>query len=158
MNFECEYCNKTFNLKGNMIKHQKTAKYCIVIQKSTNNNNKVDHISYDCEFCDKKFTQAIHLYRHTPICLDKYKFEIGKKNVEIFELKEKVANLKEKVKIIQLETENRILRDISKENRATINEIAIQPNIQTNTNNNDNIMIATPIDIEKDLINKKIKI
>ena len=33
MSFVCKYCEKEFTLQGNLLKHQKTTKYCIKIQK-----------------------------------------------------------------------------------------------------------------------------
>jgi hypothetical protein len=72
-----------------------------------------------------------------------------------FHLKEEIETLKEKVKTIELETENRILREHSKENQSTINEIAKQPRVQTNNNNK--IMIATPMDMSYSAINQAIQ-
>ena len=154
MNFECEYCNKTFNLKGNLIKHQKTAKYCIDVQKSINNSN-VEHISYDCKFCDKKFTQANHLSRHTPTCIEKYKFELVEKDNKIIELEEKLLKAEDKIKTVKLQVELDFYKSHSKENQSTINDIAKQPRVQTNTNNK--ILIATPMDMSRGAINAAIQ-
>ena len=156
MNFECEFCNKTFNLKGNLIKHQKTAKYCIEIQKNNSNTN-VEHISYDCKFCGKKFTQSNHLSRHLPTCLDKYKFELNEKDNKIKDLEDKLLEAEQKIKTIRLEVENEFYKNQSKENQSTINEIAKQPRVQTNTNNNNKIMISTPMDMSYDAVNQAIQ-
>ena len=164
MNFECEFCNKTFNLKGNMIKHQKTAKYCINIQKSSTNDSKVEHISYVCKFCNKNFTQANHLSRHIPNCIEKYKDEIKELNSileekenKIKELDEKLVEAEQKIKTVRLEVENEFYKSQSKENQSTINEIAKQPRVQTNTNNNQKILITTPIDMSKPIVQQAIQ-
>lgn len=34
----CEYCEKDFYNKSNLLRHQKTAKSCIVIQQTRNKN------------------------------------------------------------------------------------------------------------------------
>ena len=48
---ECESCKKVFSTKGNLYTHQKTAKFCLKIQKK-------DHeISHKCSYCSKIFTR-----------------------------------------------------------------------------------------------------
>ena len=44
MSYKCEFCEKVFKQKYNLSKHQKTAKYCIEIQKLTK-----------CLTCDRTF-------------------------------------------------------------------------------------------------------
>jgi uncharacterized Zn-finger protein len=124
METECEFCNKVFKSKGNLVKHQKTAKYCIKIQKEQSVNT-VTYTSYNCLYCKKEFSQSYNLERHLPTCIDKFKQEIIDKEKIINKNILENQNLKER--IIELETENRVLREHSKENQSTINEIAKQP-------------------------------
>jgi hypothetical protein len=49
----------------------------------------------------------------------------------------------------ELETENRLLREQSKESQSTINEIAKQPRVATTNNNHNKIMITTPVDLSQ---------
>ena len=63
-------------------------------------------------------------------------------------------NLKER--IIQLEAENRLLREQSKESQSTINEIAKQPRIATTNNNHNKIMINTPVDLSQPTVQQAI--
>lgn len=64
--FECEFCKKSFIKYGNLISHQKTAKYCLQIRGKTNEE-------YKCDFCDKVFTVYRTLNNHEKICIEKIK-------------------------------------------------------------------------------------
>jgi hypothetical protein len=90
---ECEYCNKTFSTKPNLLAHQKSAKFCLKLQGKESVNG------FKCDYCEKTFTQKINLEKHE--CVEKYK-----KFIE--SLKEKNLKLKEKNK--KLEAENYILK------------------------------------------------
>jgi hypothetical protein len=67
--FNCKYCNKKFDRKYNMNRHQKTCKYSEIgiydyNNKSINNNKS----AYEtCKFCDKKY---LHIDLHIDICID----------------------------------------------------------------------------------------
>ena len=155
MSLECEFCKKTYSNKSNLKNHQKTARYCLEIQKQVHDLEKINCITYDCKYCKKQYSTNQRLTKHTLVCLDKHKYELNQKNLENFQLKEENEILKEKVKTIELETENRILREHSKDNQSTINEIAKQPRVQTN--NNQKILITTPIDMSKPVIQHAIQ-
>jgi hypothetical protein len=60
--FTCEFCNKEFTMKGNMISHQKTTKYCL--EKQGKNLSE----DFKCEYCDKIFTLKTNLNEHVSIC------------------------------------------------------------------------------------------
>ena len=156
MAFQCIYCKKGFTSKSILKNHQTSAKYCLKIQENIKPKEEINSISYDCKYCKKQFSTNQKLSKHTLICINKYKFELNKKNIEIFELNDQVEILKEKVRTIELETENRILREYSKENQSTINDIAKQPRVQTNTNNN-KILIAAPMDMSYGTVNQAIQ-
>ena len=47
----CQYCNKIFSTKTNLIKHQRTAKYCLKIQQKKNDFHCVCGIEYVSEKC-----------------------------------------------------------------------------------------------------------
>lgn len=61
MPLTCEFCNKTFESKSVLIRHQKTAKYCIKLQ---NNSSNVENIKYTCSFCSKEYTSNENLLKH----------------------------------------------------------------------------------------------
>lgn len=113
MSLMCEYCNKNFNSKSNLTRHQKTTKSCIKIQKEKfNENTNIIKISYSCCFCEKKFTTNQTLKSHTtncPVKVYKDKFEKYYNTI----LLEKNELLSEKDKIIDL-LKNQLL--ISKTN------------------------------------------
>ena len=67
---ECEYCNKTFVSKSVLIKHQKSAKYCLKIQNKNNENSEYFH---ECDYCKKVFTRKYLFEDHNDKCLDRYK-------------------------------------------------------------------------------------
>ena len=143
MSLECEYCKKNYSSKSNLTNHQKTAKYCLKIQSELGlSNNKQK--SYNCQYCNKKFSSNQRLNYHLETCVDKY---------------ENIINENQKLKdhIIELETENRLLRENFKENQSTINEIAKQPRVATTTNNHNKIMINTPIDLSQSTVQQAIQ-
>ena len=168
MSFECEYCSKMYSSKSSLNYHQKTTKSCLKIQETLKPKEEINSITYDCKYCKKQFSTNQRLTKHTLICIDKYKFELNQKNIENFHLKEEIEILKDKIKTVRLEVENEFYKNQSKENQSTINEIvkesqstineiAKQPRVQTNTNNNNKIMIAAPMDMSYGAINQAIQ-
>jgi len=160
----CEYCKKDYTTKGNIVKHQRTAKYCLEIQEKIHgeNSDKIELRTFNCEYCTKKFSQKSHLSRHIPLCIEKYKFEIEKlmknntdQENEIAKLKSENDELRDELKTIAYETELRILRERDERSMATVEEIAKQPKIQNNNNNK--ILITTPLDLSKESIQTAIQ-
>ena len=109
----CEYCKKDYTTKGNLVKHQRTAKYCLEIQEKIHgeNSDKIELRTFNCEYCTKKFSQKSHLSRHIPLCIEKYKFEIEKlmknntdQENEIAKLKSENDELRDELKTIAYET------------------------------------------------------
>jgi hypothetical protein len=113
--------------------HQKTAKFCIEIQKRTQNetNNQYPETRrFKCDYCDDIFTQKITLKQHYDRCkirLEKIKEENDKKKEElIFELQNELQKYKTEVRvkdeqlkmkdenIVKLEKEN---ENLKKENK-----------------------------------------
>ena len=81
---ECDYCKHSFSSKGILISHQKTAKYCLILQNKNSDN-------FLCNFCSKKFTSQYNLNEHFIICREKqYK---DRDNKEVNQLKEQIINL-----------------------------------------------------------------
>jgi hypothetical protein len=163
MTLECEYCNKTFSTKSNLKYHMKTAKYCLEIQKRINNLDDIQSKSFDCIYCKKEFSTNQRLLKHSSICIERYKKLLETKDKEYeekLELKDKelcevysrVQEIKDR--IIELEAENRLLREHSNNNQSTINEIAKQPRVAT-TNNK--ILITTPVDLSQSTVQQVIK-
>ena len=109
----CEFCNKEFSSKGNLVVHQASAKYCLVLQGKTNTD-------FKCEHCSKIFTYQRNLSEHLNSCKHKKKKETEKKD-EIFRkiqeenilLKNKNTETRKKIK--QLEEKNEDIQNKLKE-------------------------------------------
>ena len=85
--FVCTFCKKEFTIKGNMLSHQKTAKYCLEQQ------GKVC-INFECQFCSKHFTTQHNLNDHNIVCKEKDKKQYQNKLKEI-----EVQNIEYKEKL-----------------------------------------------------------
>jgi hypothetical protein len=61
-NMTCEFCNKTFSTKSNLVKHQTKTKKCLKMQ------NKEPEIIHTCAYCEKEFISRdsynSHMTRH----------------------------------------------------------------------------------------------
>jgi len=94
--FTCNFCKKEFTFKGNMLSHQKTAKYCLELQGK-------DIILFDCDFCLKNFTTQQNLNDHGPVCREKDKKQYEDKLKEIEKQKKDYED--------KLETQRRFFED-----------------------------------------------
>jgi Rps23 Pro-64 3,4-dihydroxylase Tpa1-like proline 4-hydroxylase len=143
---ECEYCNTILKSLSSLKYHKKTNKKCLEKQ----NIDSTDEF-IPCKFCDKIFTSRI-LKTHIKTCKNKKVKEkddiieellkekdlfeeLLKEKDEMFEIaiKEKDDIIEEmKNRILKLETEN----DIYKNDHDFVKNLASQPKITTNNNNN----------------------
>ena len=133
MEFKCQYCEKNYTTKGNLLKHQRTAKYCLKIQETLLGDDKIEKTeTFDCNYCSKKFSQKTHLNRHIKICSEKIKKEYE-------DLKNQLLIANETIKQLKIENE------IYKKDKETLNEIAKQPR-QVNNNK----IIVANLDLSRD--------
>jgi hypothetical protein len=87
MEFECEFCKKTFSSKHVLTTHLNTAKYCLQIQGKTNNN------IFECDFCTKMFSTNQRLQEHkSKACKEKKQKDNEDKNLKHIEEIKKVKN------------------------------------------------------------------
>ena len=77
---ECIYCMNSFVSNSILKNHQKTAKYCLKIQKSRGLDIK---FLFKCEFCSKNMSQQIDLERHLIKCSNKKESTIRNRYEEI---------------------------------------------------------------------------
>lgn len=139
----CEYCKKEFSTKGNIMAHQKSAKYCLELQ----GKNLAD--DFQCKFCIKKFTTQSNLNDHILVCKKKLKKdneEKEKMTKDSYDLE--IQRLKEEHKK-DIEREHKeviILRDIISKLESRIEqydkrmyEMASRPS--SNTNNSKTVVI-----------------
>jgi len=166
MSIECEFCNKEFSTKGNLIKHQKSTKYCIKIQKERGISVDEPH-KYNCKFCNKNFYEKSNYTKHEIICsekpnkekeelyaeIEKLKSIISEKDERILDLEGEVAQLKEENRMIEIKTEKRMLEKQTQHLQSTVDEIAKQPR----TTNNNKILITTPLDLSKESVKTAIE-
>jgi hypothetical protein len=85
--YKCEFCNNEYTNVKILKSHQKTAKFCIEIQKKNQNelsDKTKTNLFFECEYCKDNFTQKSSLERHYTTC--KFK-EIKIKDIEIEKLK-----------------------------------------------------------------------
>jgi hypothetical protein len=145
--FKCNFCDKLFISKTNLIHHQKTAKFCL--EKQGLNNQ-----SFKCSYCLKILSTNPRLNTHLSICKKKKEEDNKINNHHDYEsklreyeskLKESEIKLREKeIKIKEKEEYISKLEDLLKGANQTIHDIAKQPKtIQTNTNSNNDNRIKT---------------
>ena len=158
MSVVCEYCKKSYNSKYILLKHQKTTKKCLKIQESLRDNLgetfDIEIVNYPCEYCEREFTTRQAYKKHNDICISRYKQEISLLRTELDEKTNKNTELDQKILI--LETENRMLREQNERSTTTVEEIAKQPRVNT-TNNNNKILINTPIDLSQTSVKQAIE-
>ena len=165
MSFVCKYCNKEFSLQGNLLKHQKTTKYCIKIQKEQGDediNININNNIFSCEYCNKEFTTKNNIIRHHKNCIEKYKklLEISennnsKKDKLIFELESRNRELEEQMKIIRLEVEKEMYKERTEKLENTVEEMAKQP--KQVTNNQNKIIITSSLDLSRESISETLE-
>jgi len=116
--FNCEYCEKSFSTKSNLINHQKTAKFCL------NKQQKKIIKEYKC-FCEKIFTTKIIFERHHKICKISKEENIEKTYLENIENEKKryLEQLEKKDKNIK-ELENKIyLQKLENDNKTYLEQL-----------------------------------
>jgi len=86
--FVCTFCKKEFTIKGNMLSHQKTTKYCLEQQGKVCNN-------FECQFCSKHFTTQHNLNDHNSVCKEKDKKQLKEIEVQNIQYKEKLEKQKQ---------------------------------------------------------------
>ena len=168
MSYKCNFCKKSYSTKGSLTNHQKTAKYCIKIQQQNltesidTETDIIENISFVCKFCEKDFSSNHRYQKHLDICLLKHKHIIKNKDCEIEMMKEKICFLEKSVeeqtqqmKTIRLEIENEFYKQREKRSTNIVEEIAKQPRIQTN--NNQKVLITTPMDMSQLSVMKAIQ-
>lgn len=133
---ECQFCKNILSSAKALKAHQKCAKYCL--QKQIEKTNKSIEYMF-CDGCTKKFTTKREFKEHQDRCIDI-------KNKEIIFLK--TENEKISKRIIELETQLSMFKDLSAESQQFIKEIAKQPKTTNNTTNNTNIMNLAPLDMD----------
>jgi len=140
---DCEFCQKNFSNKQNLLYHQKNTKYCLDIQGKSNED-------FTCEYCKKVFTCKQRLTIHieeTCKLKNKQSFE-----EEMKKLNEEFTNFKKESKIKLKEKEKIISKLESKIEKLenTILSLAIEP--KTKTTNH--VVINNTLNLSKEHVTK----
>ena len=119
-NYKCDFCNNEYTNNKILKNHQKTAKFCIEIQKRIQNETNNQHpviLNYQCEYCEDTFTLKHVLERHYDTCKIRpqklLKEELQKKEEFNYKLQEEFKKkeeliLKLKEEINEYKTELRV--------------------------------------------------
>jgi len=111
---KCQYCQNIFGTKYSLKTHQKSAKYCLEIQKNAN----IDIVSdlSICKACNKSFSSH-NFERHTLNCKEKLRKRI-----------EELENIiiQKDIEISQLKKGNTIYKELSERELSCIEDIARQ--------------------------------
>jgi hypothetical protein len=121
INYNCNFCNKSYKSFSSLNHHQKTAKFCIQLQ----NREVKQEEKFICNYCNKDFTVKYTYQTHINICkekkvleenntqkiIDQLKEENQKLKDSFIQLKEEISNLKLEIKlkdeqIVKLEKTN----------------------------------------------------
>lgn len=128
-NFSCNYCKKSYSSLSALNYHQKSAKFCLDIQKKNNQNETNEN--FICEYCNKTFTVKVNFKAHTSVCkikkdteksdnLNGYNERINMLENEILELKN--CNIKLTIELnLQKELNDKLIKDSEKFTKELIN-------------------------------------
>ena len=106
---KCQHCGNTFKNKSIMSHHQKTAKYCLKLQKDSGLDVKD---LFKCIYCQKSLSQKIDLERHLLSC------QVKKEANITYQYEKIISDLKTQLSNQKYEYEERIL-----EHKKTIKEL-----------------------------------
>ncbi len=110
MKHVCEFCQKGFSNKSNLLFHQNNARYCIESRKKSSTSE------YNCEFCESVLANKYSLRKHYSRCSDKKLKELKD------EYKEKINSLKKGKKQLKKESDREI-NDLKKDNKQLKKEV-----------------------------------
>ena len=171
MVFKCQHCEKDFSTQGNLIKHQKTAKFCLEIQ-AESNFQETEIVTFNCNYCNKNFTSNHHLNKHKKNCVSKFKTTIEELKQQLLEkdkqkedendvlasqlsaAQDRIIELENQLKTVRLEVENELIKERNDKLETTVEEIAKQPK---NQQINNKIIITTPLDLSSQAVQQAIE-
>ena len=142
----CEFCNNEYGTKKSLILHQKTAKFCLKIQKEnenhTNNHNR-ENIDFKCDYCEDSFSLKHVLERHYETCKSRQR-----------KIKEENEQKKDEL-IFKLQTELHILMTQTYPERERVFlEIHAKLKEELNECKTENLVLKKELNMKDDIISK----
>ena len=155
--FVCEYCKKEFSTKGILTSHQKSTKYCLILQGKSITED------FKCQYCIKKFTTQSNLNDHLLICKEKpikeyeeklyneskmrdeQTLKINQLNTELTETKKLLENKEEKIVLL-----NQIISKLEsklEKYETRMYDMASRHTINTTNNNNNNKTVVVNMNL-----------
>jgi hypothetical protein len=137
-NFVCNFCKKTYTSHSNLKNHQKTAKFCIDLQKKIKTEELIR-----CEHCLKEFSTKKYLNQHNEICKQKKIAEQNDLKQENERLYEEINNLQKEISEMKLKYDlsikfkDELNRKLQKEIES-YKKLASRPTTSIVNHNNDN--------------------
>ena len=128
----CTYCSKEFSTTFNLVKHQKTAKYCLKLQ--SEESAKKPPKSFTCKYCGKSLKTSRSMCRHTEGCLERYKTLSTDLEADNAKLRRELETLIAAHDTVKAELA--IYKDLSHSSQQTIASIAHQPRTSSSVNIN----------------------
>ena len=145
-NNKCQFCDNEYSNSKSLKTHQKTAKFCIEIQKGLKNQPNVQPLeirTFRCDYCEDEFNTKYNLERHFQTCKYKeirqkedennnLKNVIEKKDEKLNNIKEQIDKLKEEINIYKtelrvkdelLKIKDDIIFKLEKENESLKNKV-----------------------------------
>ena len=146
----CEFCNKEYSTKGNLLKHQQVTKKCVSLQFKTKKYTQVVH---KCIYCEYTTPQKKMLNEHNIKCADTtikyykhlYELTLDKLNVLQLELKNK--------QIMFIEHEYNEVKQQLKEN---VQLLLAKPSIINHSNSSTINKVELVLNLNNDVIHQKV--
>jgi hypothetical protein len=135
MDYNCQFCNKSFSTQYTLNYHQRSTRYCLKLQQQNkqieNTTSIITNDTISCEFCNKEFTLKSNLKTHYSSCSSKREHDIRKEITDKYEKQlEELKQLNDKkleeliqVKNKELELKDKELEELRQSFKEEITEI-----------------------------------
>ena len=144
MSIECDFCSKSLSCKSNLLKHQKTAKYCLKKQDELLEKQKIEKEKYEdiesrtCIGCRHVFSTIYYRRDHIEKCTD-YKLTLQKQEFDL-----QKQEYEKKIK----ETEERYIKALESITLNLAKTKSSKNTVKTNTNTTNNIINNNTVNIQ----------
>lgn len=106
---DCQFCEKSFSNKSNLLKHQQTTKYCIKLQAEKKPK------SFICSGCNKELSTKQRLETHNKVCSEYSDINRIKELEKTIEFKDTIIDeLKTRIRELELDMKDVAIKSKSK--------------------------------------------